>query len=136
VTLELEPHHAEVAQVNLEAAGVAGKTEIRVGKAVDSLRAMIDAGEPPFDFVFIDADKPSTPAYLEASLELVRPGAVIIIDNVVRGGGLADMATRDPNVLGVRAAIEAVAANPRLNATAVQTVGGKGLDGFALLLVD
>jgi len=136
VTLELDPHHAEVAQANLEAAGVAGRVEIRVGPAIESLRAMIGAGEEPFDFIFIDADKPSTPAYLDASLRLARPGSAIVIDNVVRGGRLADPASTDANVLGVRDAIEAIAANPRLSATAVQTVGSKGLDGFLLLLVD
>lgn len=136
VTLELDPHHADVARQNLEEAGVAGRVEVRVGKAIETLRAMIDAGEEPFDFIFIDADKPSTAAYLEAALELARPGTVIMIDNVIRNGRVIDTGSRDPDVIGVREGIEAVASNPRLTATAVQTVGSKGLDGFLLLMVE
>ncbi len=136
VTLELDPHHAEVARANLEAAGVADRVEIVVGPAAKSLQALIDAREPPFDFIFIDADKPSTATYLDASLKLARPGTTIFIDNVVRNGKLIDATSSDPNVIGVRAAIEAVAANPRLSATGLQTVGSKGLDGFVLLVVD
>ena len=136
VTLELDPHHAEVALANLDAAGVADRVQVIVGPAADSLQTLIDAGEPPFDFIFIDADKPSTAIYLEASLQLARPGTVIFIDNVVRNGKVTDPGSTDPNVLGVRKGIEAVAANPRLSATGLQTVGSKGLDGFVLLIVD
>jgi predicted O-methyltransferase YrrM len=136
VTLELDPHHADVARGNLDAAGLEDRVQIMVGPAADSLQTLINAGEPPFDFIFIDADKPSTAIYLEASLRLARPGTVIVIDNVVRNGKVVDPGSTDPNVIGVRKGIEAVAANPRLSATGVQTVGSKGLDGFVLLIVE
>jgi predicted O-methyltransferase YrrM len=135
VTLELEPHHAEVARANLAAAGLDGLCDVRVGPAVDSLDAMIAAGEGPFDFVFIDADKPSNVAYLQAALQLTRPGSVIVVDNVVRGGGVLDPASDDPRIVGTRALFAAVAAEPRLDATAIQTVGAKGWDGFLLARV-
>jgi predicted O-methyltransferase YrrM len=136
VTLELEPHHAEVAQANIARAALAERVEIRVGPAIDSLEMMIATGEAPFDLVFIDADKPSNVAYLEAALALTRPGSVIIVDNVVREGGVLDATSDDPRVAGTRALFEAVSAEPRLRATAVQTVGTKKWDGFLLAVVD
>jgi caffeoyl-CoA O-methyltransferase len=96
---------------------------------------MIEAGEAPFDFIFIDADKPSNPAYLDAAVKLSRPGTLIFVDNVVRNGGIADPQSNDPNVTGVREMAEAIAVNPALSATAIQTVGTKGYDGFALIRV-
>ena len=136
VTLELDPHHAEVAQSNIAAAGFADRVDVRVGPAIEALHAMIATGEAPFDFIFIDADKPSNVGYLDAALALSRPGATIVVDNVVRGGGVIDASSGDPSVQGTRALFEAIAAEPRLSATAVQTVGDKGWDGFLLALVD
>jgi predicted O-methyltransferase YrrM len=135
VTLELEPHHADVARGNIAAAGLGDRVDLRVGPAIDSLDAMIAAGEGPFDLIFIDADKPSNVAYLRAALALSRPGTTIIVDNVVRAGGVLDASSDDPSIRGTRALFEAVAAEPRLNATAVQTVGAKSWDGFLLAVV-
>jgi predicted O-methyltransferase YrrM len=135
ITLELDPKHAKVARANIERAGLADKVEVRVGSAHDTLPLLADEGLPPFDLVFIDADKPSNPVYLEWALKLTRPGSVIIIDNVVRNGGVSDPFSRDANVQGVRQALADIMANPRLSATALQTVGSKGYDGFALALV-
>lgn len=137
VTLELDPRHAAVARLNLESAGVAGQVEIRVGRAADSLAAMVEADEVPFDFdfVFIDADKPNNLAYLDYAVKLSRPGALIVVDNVVRNGAVVDPRSTDSGVIGVRAMMERIAADPRLDATAIQTVGGKGYDGFALIRV-
>lgn len=135
VTLEIDPHHAAVARANLDAAGVGGLCEVRVGPAIETLGAMIAAGEPPFDMVFIDADKPGNTAYLRAALALSRIGTAIVVDNVVREGAVLDADSRDPSVRGSRALFEAIAAEPRLSATAIQTVGAKKWDGFALALV-
>ncbi len=135
VTLELDPHHAEVARANLERAGLGGRCEVRVGPAAETLWAMIAVGEGPFDLVFIDADKPGNVAYLEAALELARPGSVIVVDNVVRGGRVLEADSTDRSVVGTRALFDAVAAEPRLDATAIQTVGDKGWDGFLLAVV-
>jgi predicted O-methyltransferase YrrM len=132
VTLELQPRNAEVARANLASAGVGDRVEIRVGAALDLLPAV----DGPFDLVFIDADKANQDAYLAWALKLARPGAVIIGDNVVRDGEVANPETRDPNVLGVRRFIDLLAAEPRLSATAIQTVGAKGRDGFAFAVVD
>jgi predicted O-methyltransferase YrrM len=134
VSLELDPHHAEVARANNARAALGDRVEIRVGPAVDSLAAMTD--EPPFDFVFIDADKPSNAAYLRAALAVSRPGTTIVVDNVVREGGVLDADSDDPRIQGTRALFEAVAAEPRLSATAIQTVGAKKWDGFLLAIVD
>ena len=134
VTLEAEPRHAAVARANFDRAGVAGRVDLREGPALDTLAGLGRAAEP-FDLVFIDADKPSNPAYLAAALALTRPGSVIVADNVVRGGAVADPADADPRVRGVRQFTELVAAEPRLVATALQTVGAKGWDGFALARV-
>lgn len=130
VTLELEERNAAVARQNFVRAGVAERVELRVGAAADSARALVDEGVEPFDLVFIDADKPSNPLYLAAALELTGPGAVIVVDNVVREGAVLDAGSADPRVQGVRAVVDAVVANPELEATALQTVGLKGWDGM------
>lgn len=132
VTCEYEPKHAEVAKANLARAGFGEDVaEIRVGAALDTLPTL--AG--PFDFVFIDADKANLDNYVRAALELSRPGTTIVVDNVVRQGAVADPESTDPNVQGARRMFNALAAEPRLDATAVQTVGAKGHDGFVLALV-
>jgi len=135
VTLEFEPRHAKVAKANISHAGFSAQVEVRLGKAADSLASMISAREAPFDLIFIDADKPGYPAYLEASLQLVRPGGVIIADNMVRDGAVADAQNRDASVRAVRQFNEIVAKDKRLCATAIQTVGEKGYDGFVLVRV-
>jgi predicted O-methyltransferase YrrM len=131
VTCEIDPRHAEVARANLAAAGLDGLVDVRVGPAVDTLATLTG----PFDLVFIDADKTSNPAYLRAALELSRPGTMIIVDNVVRGGAVLHADSTDRSVVGTRALADALAAESRLDATAVQTVGEKGYDGFVLALV-
>lgn len=133
VTLELEHHHAIVASENFERIRVSEKIDIRVGKAIDSLKAMTD--EAPFDLTFIDADKQSNVAYVQEAIRLSRPGATIIVDNVVREGEILDAASTDERVQGTRALFDFIAREPRLEATAIQTVGGKGWDGFALAVV-
>jgi predicted O-methyltransferase YrrM len=135
VTLELQQRHAEVARSNLERAGCADRVDVRTGPALDTLAAMRAAGEPPFDLVFIDADKPSNPAYFEAALALSRPGTAIVVDNVVREGAVADAASEDPKVVGTRAMFAAIAARPDVSATVIQTVGVKKWDGFLLAVV-
>ncbi|MFJ9442076.1 O-methyltransferase [Kitasatospora sp. NPDC101235] len=135
LTLELDPRHAEVARGNLAAAGLAGVAEVRVGRAADSLAELVEQGVEPFDLVFIDADKPSNPEYFRRALQLTRPGSLIIVDNVVRGGAVADAASTDPAVVATRALHELIAAEPRVTATSVQTVGSKGYDGFTLARV-
>jgi predicted O-methyltransferase YrrM len=135
VTLEIDAPTASVARENLDRAGVSDVVEVVVGPAADSAQALVDAGTEPFDLVFIDADKPSNPAYLALSLQLTRPGSVIVCDNVVREGAVVDAGSEDARVQGVRAFAEAVAADPRLEATVLQTVGVKGWDGFALVRV-
>jgi predicted O-methyltransferase YrrM len=135
VTLELEPRHAEIARANFHSAGVLDRVEIRVGQALDSLRSMQESGEAAFDLVFIDADKERMPEYLEESLKLSHPGTVIIADNVVRDGKVVNANTKDPHVRGVQRFLEVVAANPRLSATAIPTVGARGYDGFAVAVV-
>ena len=135
VTLEAEPRHAEVAAINLDRAGVADVVEIVVGQALDTLPQLADEGRGPFDLVFIDADKPGNPHYFDWALRLSRPGTVIVVDNVVRGGAVADAGSEDPAVVGTRRLFEVVAAEPRVTATAVQTVGSKGHDGFLLAVV-
>jgi predicted O-methyltransferase YrrM len=135
ITLELDPKHADVARANLQRAGLSDVAEVRVGSAHETLPKLAAEGVEPFDLVFIDADKPSNPVYLEWALKLTRPGSVIIIDNVVRNGGVSDPNSPDANVHGVRKVLEMVANDPRLTATAVQTVGSKGYDGFAIAVV-
>lgn len=135
ITLEANQKHAEVARKNIERAGLADRVEVRVGKALDSLEKIAAAGEGPFDFFFLDADKPNNPTYFEWALKLSRPGSVIVADNVVRYGGVLDAASSDQNVQGVRSFLQMVAAEKRVSATAIQTVGAKGHDGFALAVV-
>jgi predicted O-methyltransferase YrrM len=135
VTLEIDPHHAEIARQNLKTAGVLERVEVRVGPASETLRAMHEGGDGPFDLVFIDADKKSLPDYLDWSLKLSRPGSVIIADNVVRDGKVLDADSVDPDIQGVRRMTELMATNPRLSATAIPTVGARGYDGFALAVV-
>lgn len=135
VTLEIDPHHAAVAAANIDRAGLADRVDIRVGPARDTLSAMVARGEGPFDFVFIDADKPNNPHYLTSALALSRVGTVIVVDNVVRDGRVIDAASADDRVIGTRAVFDMIAREPRLRATAVQTVGAKGHDGFCLAQV-
>jgi predicted O-methyltransferase YrrM len=135
VTLEIDEHHAQVARQNLERAGVASVAEVVVGPASDSLASMAAEGVEPFDLVFIDADKEGYPAYLEGALRLSRPGTLIVADNVVRGGQIADPNNTDSRVKGVREYIEMLAADRRVSATVVQTVGAKGYDGLAFAVV-
>jgi len=135
ISLELEPHHADVARANIERAGLGTLVEILVGPATASLQQLIDDGTEPFDFIFIDADKEGYPKYLALSLLLSRTGTVIVADNVVRDGEVVDADSSDSRVHGVRTFLEQAAANGQLDGTAVQTVGSKGYDGFALLLV-
>jgi predicted O-methyltransferase YrrM len=136
ITLEADTRHAEVARENLALAGLAGLTEVRVGRAQETLPHLVWAGAGPFDLIFIDADKPGYPDYLRWSLDLARPGTLIIADNVVRDGAVADPASSDPNVQGVRQFIDLLAAEPRISATVLQTVGSKGYDGFAIAVVE
>ncbi|KWA64531.1 methyltransferase [Burkholderia ubonensis] len=135
VTLELNPEHAKVATRNIARAGFADVVSVVVGSAKDSLAQLVEAGTEPFDFIFIDADKESNAVYLEAALKLSRPGTVIVVDNVVRRGRVADPDNQDPDVVGVRDGFRFIAAEPRLTTTAVQTVGLKGWDGFAISIV-
>jgi predicted O-methyltransferase YrrM len=135
ITLEAVEKHADVARANLARARLAGVTEVRVGWALDSLPRLAAERAGPFDLIFIDADKPGYPDYLEWALRLSRRGTLIIADNVVRKGAVIEAASPDPNVQGVRRFMERLAAEPLLTATAVQTVGSKGYDGFAVALV-
>lgn len=134
-TLEVDPRAAEVARENLDRAGVAALVEVVEGQALDSLQQLAARGADRYDLVFIDADKGRNLEYLQAALDLVRVGGVIVADNVVRNGDVVDADSSDERVIGTRALIEAMAASPRLSATALQTVGVKGWDGFALALV-
>jgi predicted O-methyltransferase YrrM len=136
ISLEVSPHHADVARANIAKAGLADKVEIRVGPALEALAAMQAANEEPFDLVFLDADKENNSNYVQAALTLTRPGSVIIVDNVVREGGILDANNNDPMVVGTRRLYEMLASEPRLSATAVQTVGSKRWDGFVLALVE
>ncbi|GAB4442486.1 MAG: O-methyltransferase [Chloroflexi bacterium OHK40] len=135
ISLELEPRHAEVARANLARAGLTEVVEVRVGPATESLAQLVAESAGPFDLVFIDADKPTTPDYLAYALQLTRPGSLIIIDNVVRDGAVSDAASRDASVQGIRRALAMLADDPRVEATALQTVGSKGYDGLAIALV-
>ncbi|XXX81224.1 O-methyltransferase [Sorangium sp. So ce134] len=135
ITLESEPKHAEVARANLDRAGLAGLVELRLGRALDTLPKLAAEGRGPFDLIFIDADKPSNPDYFAWALKLSRRGSVIVVDNVVRRGAVIDPESADPNVQGVRRFYELLAAERRVSATAIQTVGTKGYDGLAIALV-
>jgi predicted O-methyltransferase YrrM len=136
VTLEAMPRHAEVARANFALAGVADRIELRLGFALDSLAALAREGSEPFDLVFIDADKGNNPHYLDWAVKLGRPGTLIITDNVVRDGEILNSASRDEDVVGTRALFDRLSSDPRLSATAIQTVGSKGWDGFAFAILD
>lgn len=135
VTLEVDAKHAKVARANLARAGYANIAQVRLGRAIDTLPELERESAGPFDLVFIDADKPSNPEYFEWALRLARRGTVIVVDNVVRGGAVASADSADPAVMGVRRLNLMMANEPRISATAIQTVGIKGYDGFAIALV-
>ncbi|MGW7422000.1 O-methyltransferase [Streptomyces sp. NPDC054813] len=135
ISLEYNARHAEVAVRNIARAGLERLVEVRVGPALESLPKLADENPAPFDLVFIDADKANNPHYVEWALRLTRTGSLIVVDNVVRGGRVVDADSSEPDVVGTRAAIELIAAHPRLTGTAIQTVGSKGYDGFALARV-
>jgi predicted O-methyltransferase YrrM len=135
VTLEFEPRHADVARANLRRARMLSRVDIRVGRALDTLPELHAEGVGPFDFIFIDADKENNPRYLEWAEKLSRPGTVIVVDNVARHGTVIQAKSTEPDIAGTRRMLRAMAKNPRLSATALQTVGVKGLDGFAIAVV-
>jgi predicted O-methyltransferase YrrM len=138
ISLELEERHAEVARANLDRAGLTGAVEVRLGRAIDSIAAIEQEHGEPFDLVFIDADKPSNPDYFAAAMRLTHPGSVIVVDNVVRNGLVADLDSTDEAVIGVHRLADAMAEevrSGRILATAIQTVGSKSYDGFAIAFV-
>jgi predicted O-methyltransferase YrrM len=135
VTLELDPKHAEVARANFARANLSSVIELRLGSALDTLPQLVAEGRGPFDLIFIDADKPGYPDYFAWALKLSRRGTVIIADNVVRNGAVIDTNSADPLVQGVRRFNELLAAESRVSATEIQTVGSKGYDGFAIMVV-
>lgn len=136
VSLEIDAKHAEVARANIARAGLAEAVEVRLGAALDSLARLAAEQAGPFDLFFIDADKASIPAYFDWALQLARPGSLIIVDNVIRHGAVIDARSTDPDVRGIRAFNERLAAEPRVSASAIQTVGAKGHDGWAVVLVN
>jgi predicted O-methyltransferase YrrM len=131
VTCEIDPHHADVARANLELAGVADRVDLVLGPAANTLESLAARGVDPFDLVFVDADKPSNADYVRWALRLTRPHALIVVDNVVRHGRILDESP-DTNARGVHQVVDLIASEPRLRATALQTVGGKGWDGFVI----
>ncbi|MFF4171825.1 O-methyltransferase [Streptomyces sp. NPDC001744] len=135
ITLEYDPAHAEVARANIARAGLDGLVEVRTGAALDSLPEIGAEGAGPFDLVFVDADKANNPRYVEWALKLSRPGTLIVVDNVVRDGRVATEHPDDPAVTGIREMFDLIAREPRLDATAFQTVGTKGHDGLLLARV-
>jgi predicted O-methyltransferase YrrM len=135
ITLELEPKHAEVARRNLERAGLSDRVEVLIGPALESLPALVRRYPEGFDLIFIDADKTGYPDYWKWAMKLSHPGTLIVADNVVRSGAVADPNSADPDVQAVRAYLALVAAEPRVQATVIQTVGAKGYDGMSLALV-
>ncbi|MBP1965493.1 O-methyltransferase [Paenibacillus aceris] len=135
VTLELDPVHARVATANISLAQLSDRVEVRVGDALDQLAQMDDEGVEPFDLIFIDADKPNNPNYLKWALHFSHPGTVIIGDNVIREGEVINENSQDPRVQGVRQFYDLLAEEPKIDATAIQTVGSKGYDGFVLGIV-
>ncbi|WP_446745177.1 O-methyltransferase [Silvibacterium acidisoli] len=136
ITLEADPKHAEVARKNLKHAGFGELAEVRLGKALETLPKLASEGHRPFDMIFIDANKNDYPGYLEWAIKLSRPGTLIVADNVIRDGRVADAGDSDPNVQGVRRMYEIAAAEPGLKATAIQTVGSRGYDGLFIAVVD
>jgi predicted O-methyltransferase YrrM len=135
ITIEAEPRHADIAGKNILRAGLDRLVDLRVGKALEVLPGIAIEGGGAFDLTFIDADKQNIPAYFAFALKMSRPGSVIIVDNVVRGGRVIDALSSDPDILGIRRFNDMLAAEPRVSATAIQTVGAKGHDGFAIALV-
>jgi predicted O-methyltransferase YrrM len=135
ISLEFNPKHAEVAQANIRLAGLSDRIEIRIGAALDSLPVLEKEGLAPFDFIFVDADKPNNQGYLEWAIKLSRPGTLIIVDNVVRHGAIVDASSTDPTIQGTRRMFETMSRDSRLLSTALQTVGCKGYDGFAMTIV-
>lgn len=135
ITLEFNPKHAEIARANLAHAGLADRVELRAGPALDSLSQIAGGREQPFDFVFIDADRPNVAAYFDWAVKLARRGSIIVVDNVVRKGRVLDTSNSDPEIVGVRRFVERLASDPRVSATMMQMVSSKGHDGFALALV-
>lgn len=135
ISLEVDPTHAHVARANITRAGLDDRVEVRVGPALDSLPTLEDERAGPFDLVFIDADKQHNPDYFAWALKLTRPGSIIIVDNVVRGGRIVDETGGHPDVQGVRRLMEMIGDEPRVSATVLQTVGSKGYDGLAIMLV-
>jgi predicted O-methyltransferase YrrM len=135
ITLEVDPNHAKVAELNVLRAGLQAVVEVRVGRALESLSQLAAEGRGPFDLIFIDADKENNPGYFEWSLKLSRPGTLIVVDNVVRNGAVIDSDSTDPRVQGVRRFIDSLGAESRASGTVIQTVGIKGYDGFAIVLV-
>jgi predicted O-methyltransferase YrrM len=136
ITCEFSPKHAEVAKANIARAGVSHKVEIRVGPALDTLPLLVAEKRGPFDFIFVDADKKNNPGYFDWALKLSRPGSVILVDNVVRDGAIADLKNPDPDLEGTRRMHQLIATDPRVTATTIQTVGAKGYDGFTLIRVN
>jgi predicted O-methyltransferase YrrM len=135
VTLEIDPHHAGVARGNLQNAGVGDRVEVRIGPALESLAALANEASGQFDFVFIDADKEHNADYVEAAIGLARSGALIVVDNVVREGRVLDERSTDSNIVGTRRLYDMLADEPRLESTAIQTVGAKKWDGFIVAVV-
>ena len=135
VTLEVDPRHAEVARANLARAGLADRVQVRLGPALETLVRLDEEGAGPFDLVFIDADKPSNPDYFSWALRLTKPGSLIVVDNVVRGGAIADESSTDDAVQGSRRVLELIGAEPSVTGTVLQTVGVKGYDRFAFALL-
>jgi predicted O-methyltransferase YrrM len=135
ITLESENRHADVARRNIQEAGLEKIVDLRVGFASELLPKIAEEGAGPFDLVFIDADKPSNPLYFEWALKLTRPGSIIIVDNVVRDGAVADEGSTDSSIIAVRRMTDIISKEPSVSATVIQTVGSKGYDGFALALV-
>jgi predicted O-methyltransferase YrrM len=135
ITLELSPEHAAVASANLARANLSKVVELRVGPALDILPRLATEGRGPFDLIFIDADKPNTPHYFRWALKLSRRGSIIVVDNVIRKGALLDLESSDPAVQGMREFLQVLGAEQHATATAIQTVGSKGYDGFAIALV-
>jgi predicted O-methyltransferase YrrM len=136
ITLEFSPKHAEIAGANIARAGLSDLVEIRIGAALDTLPRLQNETTEPFDLIFIDADKPNNSEYVRWALKLSRPGTLIIIDNVVRDGAVIDSTSADKDVQGARHLFELLANDPRISSTAIQTVGVKGYDGFAIALVN
>lgn len=136
ITLEFDPKHADVARKNFARAGLEGMIELRVGRALETLPQLAAEGRGPFDLIFIDADKAGTADYFAWALKLSRPGSLIVVDNVVRNGAVVDAASEDAGVRGVRRFHDLIAAERRVSATAIQTVGSKGYDGFVLAVVN